>query len=108
MKKIQRGNRLRDVVGARHAVPLRIRGENDDLTVLADSFAGGSDAGFRLQYQMQDAPFTRGHGIESKRGMSFADAVGGNAGGELQLLDANGAIPACVKTDSAIELGIQP
>jgi len=57
---------------------------------------------------MQDAPFTCGHGIESERGMSFAYAVGGNAGGELQLLDANGAITACVETDAAIELGIQP
>jgi hypothetical protein len=29
---------------------------------------------------MQDASFTRGHGIESEGGMSFADAVGGNTG----------------------------
>jgi len=40
--------------------------------------------------------------------MCFADAIGGDACGQLQLFDAESAVAAGVETDTAIELGIQP
>ena len=78
-----------------------------DLTIFAGAFASGADASFFFQDEMQDAPFARGHGVESERGVSFADAIGGDMRGKFKFLDAHGAITGCIESDPAPELGIQ-
>src|SRR5450759_2687281 len=90
------------------ATVFSIGGEHNDLAFFPGAFARGPYAGLFLQNQMQDAPFARGHGIESKWRMCFANALGGNACGKLQFFDAEGPVAAGIEADAAVELWIQP
>src|SRR5580704_18470389 len=57
---------------------------------------------------MQDAPFARRHRVETERGVRFADAAGGNAGGKLQFLDSDASVAGGVKSNASVELRIEP
>jgi hypothetical protein len=78
----RRTTRQITLIGASPNVFL-FRGENYDLAFFAGAFARSADAGFFLQDEMQDAPFSSGHGIESKWSVRFANAFGGDASGKL-------------------------
>ena len=60
-----------------------IRRVNDNLPLFARAFALAADAGLFLQNEMQDATFTRRHGVEAKRRVRFADAASRNASGKF-------------------------
>jgi len=56
---------------------------------------------------MQDAPFARGHGIESKWSMCFAHAFGGDVRRKAQLLDAHRAVAAGIETHAVKKLRVE-
>ena len=57
---------------------------------------------------MNDAAFTRGHGLEAKRLTRLANALGGHLRGEPQFGDARGAKVAAIEAHSIVELRIEP
>ena len=85
-----------------------VRGIHDDGAVFAGAFAFGAHAAFFLQYQMQNTAFARGHGVETEWRACLADAIRGDARGELQFFNSDGAVTAGVKANPIIKLGIEP
>ena len=76
-------------------------GIDDDLTIFSGAFAYCANAGLFLQYEVHNAPFARGHGIESERDVCFAHPLGGNARRKFQFLDAQSAVTSGVEADSS-------
>ena len=84
-----------------------MRGIDDQLAPVARAFAYRANAGRAVEFEMNHAPFARGHGIEAERLVGFADALRGHAGRELEFFEARGAIIAAIEADAVVRARIK-
>lgn len=72
-------------------------GVDYQMALGAFAFAEGADVPGGIELEMDKAAFAGRHGIEMKGNVSFADALGGDARGKLQLFEAEGAKAAAIE-----------
>src|SRR5579863_4896405 len=78
------------------------------LPAIAGAVTHGSYAGRTVQFQMNDSPLPRRHGIGTKRLTGLAHALGRHARGKFQFRKPGGAIIAAIKAHAIVQSRIEP
>ena len=56
---------------------------------------------------MNDAAITRGHGVKEEGLVGLAHALGGDASGKLQFVQAGGAVVATIEADAIVQARLE-
>jgi hypothetical protein len=83
------------------------RGIDDDGASSTFAVAFGAQVGFVTQREMDDTALARRHGTKAVGFTGAADVFGGDAGGELQFVDANGAEVLAVEPDLLVLVALE-